>query len=196
MRIEDYKVKEYYRKNRQGGKTPYRQILLKSSTVFNKDDEIAVISCNDLNELLELYNNNNNSILEDEVNRLEKEKQVLKKQYDELEKNSEKKIKKLNMELDILSDDKKTLTDTIAGYKKTISGLNKEIKDLHQQQRQELKELNTKLNNEKDFNKALLIAINDLNHRNIIERLTNKKPATLQQVLQLKAGNDISGTKK
>lgn len=194
MRIENYKVKEYYRKNRQGGKTPYRQILLKSSTVFNKDDEIAVISYDDFKKLNNVSTTGNT--LEDKVSRLEEEKQVLKKQYDDVEKNSEKKIKNLHMELDILSDDKETLNNTIAGYEKTISELNKEIKELHQQQRQELKELNNKLNNEKDFNKALLIAINDLNHRNIIERITNKKPATLQQVLQLKSGNDISGTKK
>lgn len=50
----------------------------------------------------------------------------------------------------------------------------------------EIAELNYKLNNEKDYSKALLVARSDLLNRNIFKRITNIEPESSKYVAELK----------
>lgn len=85
--------------------------------------------------------------------------------------NKDNEIEKLNAKIDKLTSD----------HEKALGNINKELKELKVKLDESIKEiklLNKKLNIEKDYSKALLIARSDLLNRNIIQRIQNKEPET------------------
>lgn len=180
MYYEEAKVREYKRKDR-----PYYQVYLGYDSNFIKEEDVVIIRNKDLKELEskanpELIDSYKDKItdLSEEILQLEKDLQEVQQIKEELISEKASIIEEANVE--ILKASEKIIAES-------------------EKHKEELAELNLKLNNEKDLTKALLIAMNDLNKRSFISRLINKEPDSVKKILELKPVeidvNDISKDK-
>lgn len=167
MYYEEAKVREYTRKDR-----PYYQVYLGYDSAFKKEEDIAVIRIKDLKELESNINPELIDSYKDKITDLTKENLQLKKDLQELQQDKEK----------LISERSSIIEEANVEIKKASEKIIEE-QEVH---KKELSELNSKLNNEKDFSKALLIAMNDLNKRSFFSRLINKEPNSVKTVLELK----------
>lgn len=206
MYYEEAIVREYERpyKNK---KVPYYQINIGRKTGFKKEEEVVIIRYEEFKELEAKLNPEYTEELEAKVNVISDEKGQLEEDLQEAKKEHELLTANVNKLTDEIARLQQELLTEKAKYEKLIEETNSKIdvananvieaKDkierLQMEHKEELgvklaeiKELNIKLNNEKDISKALLVAINDLNKRNFIARLFNKEPSSVKQVLELK----------
>lgn len=192
MNYEKANVKEYFRKNSKGEKTPYYQIHLGNKTKFNKSDEVAIIKEDEFKSIL---NNNNDEYLTELENKVteseERNKHLTEglektyKAFEDLEKSYKDIISKNEEHISEINE----LTKLNQEQEKRIEEVNSKIIALYEDKDSnvaEIKELNYKLNQEKDFTKALLVAMNDLNKRSFFSRLFNKEPDSVKTILKLK----------
>ena len=93
MYFEEAKVKEYYRKNKEGVKVPYYQINLSKKSKFSEVKPIGLIDIHELKELKLFLENNPINEKEDKINALEKEIVLLKDQLKEFKQLKEDKLK-------------------------------------------------------------------------------------------------------
>lgn len=177
------KVKTYYRtyKNK---KVPYNQLHLGKAedSKFNEDpkkpDEVAVIKLLEFNELVEKAKPTELNELKAKLNELQEEKLQLEEELKEVKATNgtlasdvnELKEEKIQLQEDLLKAEEK----------------NEEIIQLQKEHIEEVAELNFKLNNEKDYSKALLVVINDLFKRNAYNRLRNTETESYKTVVKLK----------
>ena len=166
MYYEVLKVREYQNKG-----SKYYQIRLLKDSKFKEVSEVALINISEIKELekkiKELENNESLS----KYNELESKHNDLIKAYNDLKE-----------EHNNLKIESNQLKETIIKNTPKIEDNYKEIQDLNNK----LTNTYEKLNNEKDFSKALLIALNDLNKRGLFSRLLNKEPKSFKLVTELK----------
>jgi septal ring factor EnvC (AmiA/AmiB activator) len=161
MYYEEAQVKTYYRKSGKN-KKPYNQINLGVTSEFENEENVIVLRediFNKIKEELESENTNQEELtqLQETIKKLEEENDKLKEEIEN-------------------TDDLPKIIDLQEKHNLQITDLNEKLHDL-----------NFRLNNEKDFSKALLVAMNDLNKRNFFDRLRNKEPESVKIVTELKA---------
>lgn len=161
MYYEEAQVKTYYRKSGKN-KKPYNQINLGVTSEFENEENVIVLRediFHKIKEELESENTKQEELtkLQETIKKLEEENNNLKKEIEN-------------------TDDLPKIIDLQEKHNVQITDLN-----------EKLHELNFRLNNEKDFSKALLVAMNDLNKRSFFDRLRNKEPESVKIVTELKA---------
>lgn len=177
MYYEVLKVREYQNKG-----SKYYQIRLLKDSNFKEVSEIALINVSEIKELEKKIKELENNETSKQYKELETKHYDLIKAYDNLKKENTK----LKIESDKLKETIIKNTPKLENNYKEIQDLNNKIKDTYE-----------KLSNEKDFNKACLITINDLNNRNFFNRLINKKPESYNLIMKLKEiPEDITNNKK
>ena len=130
--------------------------------------------------------------LTSEVTSLTEEKSKLENDVEEYKGASESlasDVHKLNKEKSKLQEDKASLQEKILNVEdknEDIIQLQKEHKKEISDKDSEIAELNSKLNNEKDYSKALLIALLDSYKRNWLDRIRNIEPESTTKVLTLR----------
>ena len=193
MYFEKAEVKEYFRKNSKGNKIAYYQIRLKKDSKFNGVKTIALVDISELEKIVEVNDNDNFIELEAKYNNVIEENLLLKQELNHLKHTYENVLSEVNVLKEENINEKEKYSNLISETNSKIEEANdnifeakEKIEELQKEHKKELIELNSKLNNEKDFSKALLIAINDLNKRSFFNRLFNKEPSSVKKVLELK----------
>lgn len=188
MYFEEAIVKTYYR-NYKNKKVPFNQLNLGQDSKFNKNpeepDKVAVLNITDFEELA-----NNNGLtklkeMEAKYNELQEEKLQLENTVEELNSTA----KSLASDVNKLKEEKIQLQEELLKLEdknEEIIKLQKEHKEEISVKESEIAELNYKLNNEKDYSKALLVANKDLLKRNIFKRIANIEPESSKYVTELK----------
>ena len=184
MYFEKAIVKTYYR-NYKDKKVPYNQLHLGSDSKFNENpeepDEVAVIKLLDFESL-----SNDNGLtklneMEAKYNELQEENLKLKQQIEELNSTA----KSLASDVNELTKEKLQLQEdllTAENKNKEIIKLQKEHKTEIADKDSEIKELNYKLNNEKDYSKALLLVRSDFLKQNAFKRLFKVEPESSKAI--------------
>lgn len=188
MYFEEAIVKTYYR-TYNNKKVPYNQLNLGTDSKFNPDPEkpetVGVIRLHELKELIAKADGTSLTEMEAKLNELQKEKLQLNKEVEELTSTA----KSLASDVNKLKEEKVQLQEELLkneSNKELIIELQKEHKEELVVKDSEIAELNYKLNNEKDYSKALLVARSDLLNRNIFKRIANIEPESSKYVAELK----------
>lgn len=92
MYFEEAKVKQYFRKNKEGKKVPYYQINLPKKSKFSEVKPIGLIDVNELKELEVFLEANPLEEKEDEIKKLKEENDSLKDQLEEYKQYKEDKL--------------------------------------------------------------------------------------------------------
>lgn len=186
MYYEQSTIKTYHRKKEDEVKS-FNQINLGYFSKFKKDDPVAIIHDDDFQQLI-LDNENYESEMQllksniDELNkRIDADSAQLDKyaamidefklQVDELSKENEKYTNELK-ELSNVKDENEKLRTIIANKKADISDKENELKKYY------------------GYTLALTTAIAELNSRNFLDRIRNKKPKTYAAIME-KIPNDV-----
>ena len=186
MYYEQSTIKTYHRKKEDEVKS-FNQINLGYFSKFKKDDPVAIIHDDDFQQLI-LDNENYESEMQslksniDELNkRIDADSAQLDKyaamidefklQVDELSKENEKYANELK-ELSNVKDENEKLRTIIANKKADISDKENELKKYY------------------GYTLALTTAIAELNSRNFLDRIRNKKPKTYAAIME-KIPNDV-----
>lgn len=172
MYTEEAEVKTYYRKSSTGTKKPFNQINLGNKSNFKTEEKVVIINAEDFKEFKSKANPEYIATLEETIDSLKGSIKELEHQLKQMKEEKEAKIVEANSKIEEAN------TNIIEAKDK--------IETLQQEHIKEVAELNSKLNNEKDFSKALLVAVNDLNKRNFFSRLINKEPDSVKKILELK----------
>ena len=165
-------VKEYFRKSKKEGKKAYNQINLGYNSNFKKDEKVAILRLTELKELEASFNSEELAELKGKIQTLTEENSNLKEDLQNMEQEKEKLIETTNSRIEEANKEIKEASNKIISEQ-----------DNH---KKEVAELNSKLGNEKDFSKVLLIAIGDLKARGLISRIRNSEPETVKKALELK----------
>lgn len=187
MYFEEAEVKEYERKN----KTKYKQIHLGTTSKFNKSEKVAVIKIKDLETLLSKPSLEDVKELEATIKELTSEKQNLQHDLQQVEN----KIKSINEEKSEKIEDANSKIEkankNVIEAKDKVLEIQKEKEEVIDVKDAEIKELNSKLNNEKDFSKKLLAVINAkdndivyLANRGLGSRIINKLPDRIKAIVE------------
>ena len=161
MYYEEAKIKEYFRKNTKGVKTPYYQINLKKDSKFNEAKTIALADIDEVKKLNEIINSIDLEVMEAKLKEQEEEIIQLKQQLKEIKEDNNN----LKSENYVLQQDLLTIKD---------------------ENEAEVKELTAKLLYEKDLTKTLLVVRSDLLNRSLKDRIFNKEPESSIKVAELK----------
>ena len=176
---------------------PYYQIRLKKdSKLTDKELKVKPIALVDVAEIKEIAKSSNIkkfNELQANLNNTSEELAEVKQQLQEAKatvesltsENEKLKEEKLQLQEDLITEKNKHKELIEAANNNVVEAKDKVIK-LQEEHIKEIAELNSKLNNEKDFSKALLVAVNDLNKRNFFSRLINKEPDSVKKILELK----------
>lgn len=185
--FEEAIVRTYYRDKEK--KNPFNQINLKKDSKFNPNpeepEEVGVVRLQELINFINKFDGTELKELEAKYNELQEENNQLKEEVDSLKKVAEdlaSDVHKLKEEKIQLQEENNKL------QKKLLKAEDKkeDIIQLQKEHKKELEELNVKLNNEKDYSKALLIALLDSYKRNWLERIRNIEPESTTKVLTLR----------
>lgn len=199
MYYEEAEVKQYSRDTKKG-KKHFNQIHLGQKSEFKHEEKVVVINKDSFKKIVDESEVEANQELQQQLEKVIAENNTLKKDLQELEKEKENLIQDSNNKVDTFNNNMMELAKQIEESKNNVIQLQQEKENLISETKSEVAELNYKLNNEKDFSKALLVAMNDLNKRSFFSRLFNKEPESVKQVLELKPKelpvNDISKKKK
>lgn len=206
MYYEVVTIREYSNKNK-----PYCQIRLLKTSKFNKPSEVALVDVSEAKEtnkkLKALENNETEAKYEELVskyNELLTKHNDLTEAYSTLEEENNKLVAEAKEDkqklLNASNEDKsEEYISKLEAKAEEITELNNKLQDLTEAKAEEIAELNNKiydinikLNNEKDFSKALLVAMNDLNKRNFLDRLRNKEPESVKIITTLKLPENIT----
>lgn len=193
MYYEEAEVKEYFRKDSKGNKKPYYQIGIKKKSKFNKPTTVALVDIAEIKEIAKNTDVNKYSELKANYNSTSEELVEIKQQLQEAKAT----IESLTSELKNLKEEKVQLQEDLLTekdkHKELIEAANNNvieakdrIEELQKEHKEELAELNFKLNNEKDLTKSLLVVRSDLLNRNLINRIRNKEPDSSKKVAELK----------
>lgn len=173
MYFEEAKVKEYYRKNKEGVKTPYYQINLSKKSKFSEVKPIALIDVAELEELTSFLDSNKIEETNVKLNELSEEVNELKQQIQE-EKAT---VKRLSSEVKSLKEDKTDLQEKLLTAKNNYEDKAEELTE------------------EKETSKRLLAKIVELNelkventflkNRNWFNRLINKQYSKEEDVPEI-----------
>lgn len=191
MYYEEAIVKTYYR-NYKNKKVPYNQIHLKKDSKFNENpEEPDIVGVIKLPELEELFKNNGIvklNELEAKYNELQEEKLQLEKKIEEYEKASkslasdvnELTKEKVQLQEDLLTEKNKH-EELIEAANNNVVEAKDTVINLQEEQKQEVKELNSKLEEANNKIEKLLIVINNkdndivyLAKRGLGSRIRNK----------------------
>lgn len=208
MYYEIAEVKKYVSVNKKDGteRTKFQINLLKDSK-FREPKEIALVDVAEIKEVASSLDVNNFNELEVKYNDVTEELTSVKQELQEAKATIESltseveelKEEKVQLQQDLLTEKEKyeSLVErtnskleeanvNVIEAKDKIEQLQKEHKEEIGFKDSEIAELNYKLNNEKDYSKALLVARSDLLNRNIIKRLANIEPESSKYVAELK----------
>ena len=199
MYYELAKIRQY--KDNKG--QPYFQIRVKKGSKLTDEKEkvkpIALVNVSEIKEIAESSNINKLNELQAnyketseelvEVKQLQESKATVESLTSELKKLKEEKVQ-LQEDLITEKDKHKELIEAannnVTEAKDKVITLQKEHKEELSVKESEIAELNYKLNNEKDYSKALLVANKDLLKRNIFKRIANIEPESSKYVTELK----------
>lgn len=193
MYYEIAEVKKYVSVNKKDGTERIKfQINLKKDSKFREPKEIALVDVADIEEIVKTLDVANVNELEATVKQHEEETIELNKQllqYKEQLQELEDTAKSLASDVHKLTEEKIELQQELI----KLEDKNEEIIQLQKEHKEEIgfkdseiAELNYKLNNEKDYSKALLVARSDLLNRNIFKRIANIEPESSKYVAELK----------
>lgn len=116
--------------------------------------------------------------MEAKLNELQKEKLQLNKEVEELTSTA----KSLASDVNKLKEEKVQLQEELLKNES-----NKElIIELQKEHKEELAELNLKLNDEKDLVKELILVLHDVFKRNVYNRIRNTEPESYKRIAKLK----------
>ena len=174
-------VREYFRKSKKEGKKAYNQINLGYNSIFKKGEKVAILKLAELEELEASSNADVIAELEAKVQSLTEENLQLKEDLQQLEQEKENLVEDYNSRIDKYNKEIKVASDKVIAEK-----------DKHEK---ELTEVYSKLTNEKDFSKVLLVAIGDLKARSFLARLRNSEPESVKMALELKP-KELEAVKK
>ena len=186
MYFEKAIVKTYYR-NYKNKKVPYNQLHLGKAedSEFNKNpeepDEVVVIKILDFNNLVDSSKVTKYNELETEYKQLQEENLQLKKEVESLNKVAEG----LASDVHKLKEEKIQLQEQLLKSEdknEEIIQLQKEQKEEIADKDSEIAELNYKLNNEKDYSKALLVVRSDFLKQNPLSRLFKVEPESSKAI--------------
>ena len=213
MYYEEAEVREYNRKDKKTGvEKPYYQIRLKKDSKFNEAKPIGLVNLSEIKELINSSDVAKYNELEANFNETSVEVNELKQQIQELKASNGT----LSSEVEILKSEKVKLEDDLKIEKEKYNGLledtnskidvananvieakdkvfnvQKEKEAIIEAKDNEIKELNSKLNDEKDFSKKLLAVINSkdndivyLAERGLTKRIINKLPERIENIVR------------
>lgn len=200
MYYELAKIRQY--KDNKG--QPYFQIRVKKGSKLTDEKEkvkpIALVNVSEIKEIAESSNINKLNELQTNYKETSEELVEVKQQLQESKATVEsltselKKLKeeKVQLQEDLLTEKDKhkelieAANNNVTEAKDKVITLQKEHKEELSVKESEIAELNYKLNNEKDYSKALLVANKDLLKRNIFKRIVNIEPESSKYVTELK----------
>lgn len=200
MYYELAKIRQY--KDNKG--QPYFQIRVKKGSKLTDEKEkvkpIALVNVSEIKEIAESSNINKLNELQANYKETSEELVEVKQQLQESKATVEsltselKKLKeeKVQLQEDLLTEKDKhkelieAANNNVTEAKDKVITLQKEHKEELSVKESEIAELNYKLNNEKDYSKALLVANKDLLKRNIFKRIVNIEPESSKYVTELK----------
>ena len=179
MYFEEAVVKEYSRKD---GK-PNKQLNLGVNSKFKKKDKVIIIG----SDKIETFKQN----LEPKTKELENNLTLCRNENQQLKDDLEK-LKLELEELKSLKDEiKETANKNVLDATQKVLAKETEIKELQRKHAKEIKEkdseireINNKLNNEKDTSKTLLLACYSYEERGIINSWLNRTPPLAKQILK------------
>lgn len=200
MYYEEAEVKRYFRKNKKGEKNPYCQIGIKQKSKFNVPMKIALVDIEELKKINESSDINKFNELQANYNKTSEELTELKQELQQYKATVESltsdvkslKEEKLQLQEDLLTEKNKheeiieAANNNIVEAKDKIVKIQKEHKEEISVKDSEIAELNLKLNNEKDYSKALLVVRSDFLKQNAIKRLLKVEPESSKMVAELK----------
>ena len=179
MYFEEATVKEYQRK----GSKPNKQLNLGVNSRFKKKDKVIIISSDNLKTFKEN--------LEPKVNELENNIESLTQENQRLENE----LQQLRLENERLSSERANLIEEtnkkLLEAKEEIEARDTELIQLQKEQKQELeakaneiRELNSKLNHEKDISKTLLVGLYSYEERGLLDTWLNRTPSLVKDILK------------
>lgn len=177
MYYEEAIVKEYVRDKGKPSEKTFKQIYLGTSK-YNKKEPVVILASEDFNKIKDT-NPEEIAELEATIKKLSEENVQLKNDLQEAKKEHENIIEETT---NILNETKDKVEEVRSEKEAIINDKDSTIKVKDSL----ITELNVKLNNEKDYSKALLVARSDLISRNIIDRITNKEPESSKIVAKLR----------
>ena len=200
MYYELAKIRQY--KDNKG--QPYFQIRVKKGSKLTEEDKkvkpIALVNVDEIKEIAESSNikkfnelqanyKGTSEELVELKQQLQEEKATVESLTSELEKLKEEKVQ---LQEDLLTEKDKhkelieAANNNVVEAKDKVITLQKQHKEELSVKDSEIAELNVKLNNEKDYSKALLVALTDVYKRNMFNRIRNKEPESTIKVLELR----------
>ena len=179
MYFEEAEVKEYYRKNKKGEKTPYYQIGVKNKSKFNAPMKIGLVAIDEIKKIAESNDINKLNELKANLNDSSEEIVELKQRLQE----SKATIESLTSEVESLTEEKIQLQEDLLKNKKTVEDKSEEIIEIQKEHKQELKEKTDKI-------ETLLILINSKNNdiiklakRGLKDRFFNVLPENVKELV-------------
>ena len=170
MYFEEAKVKEYYRKNKEGKKVPYYQINLPKKSKFSEVKPIGLIDVNELKQLKVFLEENPIEEKEAKINELEEEVSSLKDQLKEFKQ---------------LKEDKLQLQEELLEAKAKLENVIE--LDKYEAKVEELSK-------EKDLTKSLLLVRSDFLKQNALKRLFKVEPESSKIIGNIKELPEIVET--
>lgn len=190
MYYEEAEVKEYKSINKQNGTERIKfQINLNKKSKFREPKKIALVDIDEIEEIASSLDADKLNELEVHLKQYKEDNDKLNKQlnqYKEENQELEETAKSLAADVNKLKEEKIQLQDDLLNLEENMEAKNEEIIELQKQHKEELSELNFKLNNEKDLTKSLLVVRSDLLNRNALDRLRNKEPESSKRIAKLK----------
>ena len=176
MYFEEAEVKKYSSTNKATGKERINfQINLKKDSKFREPKTIGLIDITELENIESFLEANNVEEKEAELKQLKEENLQLKEELNKYKTAADGlaadvhklKEEKLQLQEDLLNAENKS---------EEIIQLLKEHKEEIAEKDSDIAELNFKLNNEKDYSKALLVVRSDFLKQNALKRLFKVEP--------------------
>ena len=193
MYYELAKIRQYTNNKGQ----PYFQVRLKKdSKLTDETKKVKPIALVDVDEIKEIVNSSNvekYKELQANYNNTSEELVELKQQLQE----SKATVERLTSENEKLVEEKVKLQEDLLNVEdksEEIIQLQKDHKKEIADKDSEIKELNFKLNNEKDLTKELLIVRSDFLKQNGISRLLKREPESSKRIAELKELPEVVDT--
>ena len=174
MYFEEAEVKKYTTKNQKTGveRTSF-QIHLKKDSKFREPKKIGLIDLSEVKKIETFLEDNPIEEKEAEINELLEVKVQLEKELQQLKAANEKltsenktlKEEKIQLQKDLLTE-KNNAKDYIEEANSIVIGVKNKLEKTQEKHQEETKELNFKLNKEKDLVKTLLVVRSDFLKQN------------------------------
>lgn len=169
MYFEEAEVKEYSSTNKKTGVTRTNfQINIKKGSKYRKAMKIGLVDLSEIKEISESL----------DLNKLNEIKGTLEETSEELVE--------LKQQLKQLKEEKVQLQEQLLESNNELLETKSKLENLQEETKEEIAELNFKLNNEKDLNKALLIVRSDFLKQGRIKAFFKIEPESSKKVAKLK----------